>query len=54
MMGKKPYDMLAAGSPALAAYVTQGAAAIAAKPAAQRITPAMPTILYRIVGCRIA
>ena len=45
------YDTIAIGSAALANYVTQAAQAIANKGAGQRITPAMPTILYRILGC---
>ena len=44
------YDTLAAGNAALANYVAQGAQAIANKPAGDRITPATPTILYRILA----
>ena len=44
------YDTIAAHQPHLAAYVTQGAHAIANKGPGERITPAMPTILYRILA----
>jgi DNA helicase II / ATP-dependent DNA helicase PcrA len=44
------YDTLAAATPALAAYVTQAAQAIANKATGERITPATPTILYRILA----
>ena len=44
------YDAITAQHPQLAAYVTQGAQAIAAKGPKERITPAMPTILYRILA----
>lgn len=44
------YDAITAQHPQLAHYVTQGAQAIAAKGPKERITPAMPTILYRILS----
>jgi DNA helicase-2/ATP-dependent DNA helicase PcrA len=44
------YDALAANQPALANYVTQSGQAIANKPVNDRITPATPTILYRILA----
>jgi DNA helicase-2/ATP-dependent DNA helicase PcrA len=42
------YDAIAPGNPQLAGYVTQSAQAIASRGISERITPAMPTILYRI------
>jgi DNA helicase-2/ATP-dependent DNA helicase PcrA len=44
------YDAITTQHPELAAYVTQGRQAIAAKGPKERITPAMPTILYRILA----
>lgn len=44
------YDSIVLANTQLANYVTQGAQAIASKGTAERITPAMPTILYRILS----
>ncbi|GAB5517609.1 UvrD-helicase domain-containing protein [Rhodopirellula baltica] len=44
------YDTIAAAHPDLAQYVTRGAQEIASKGVDQRITPATPTILYRILS----
>ncbi len=44
------YDAVAAANPALATYVTQGAQAIMNLGVNARITPATPTILYRILS----
>lgn len=44
------YDLIAPGNPTLAGYVAQSGQAIANKAASVRITPAMPTILYRILA----
>ncbi len=44
------YDSIVPANTQLANYVTQGAQAIATKGTAERITPAMPTILYRILS----
>ena len=44
------YDSIVPANPDLANYVTQGAQAIAGKGVAERITPATPTILYRILS----
>lgn len=44
------YDAIVPANPQLAAYVTQGAQAIASMGTSQRITPATPTILYRILA----
>ena len=44
------YDAVAAANPLLANYVTQSGQAIAAKGTRERITPATPTILYRILA----
>jgi DNA helicase-2/ATP-dependent DNA helicase PcrA len=44
------YDGLAPNHFALADYVTQGGQAIASKGVDERITPAAPTILYRILA----
>lgn len=44
------YDALAMTHPALANYVTRSSQAIANKPANGRITPATPTIIYRILA----
>jgi DNA helicase-2/ATP-dependent DNA helicase PcrA len=44
------YDVIAQTNPQLSGYVTQGAQAIAGMGTASRITPATPTILYRILA----
>jgi DNA helicase-2/ATP-dependent DNA helicase PcrA len=44
------YDGVAISSPDLASYVSQSSQAIAGMAVHQRITPAMPTILYRILA----
>ena len=44
------FDSVASVNTQLANYVTQGAQAIAQMPAGERITPAMPTIVYRILS----
>ncbi|MET0462590.1 MAG: ATP-dependent helicase [Chitinophagaceae bacterium] len=44
------YDSIRPGNPDLANYVTQGAQAIANMGTGERITPAMPTIIYRILA----
>lgn len=44
------YDSICPANPVLATYVTQGSEAILAKATAQRITPAAPTIIYRILA----
>ncbi|GIW90605.1 MAG: hypothetical protein KatS3mg109_1037 [Pirellulaceae bacterium] len=44
------YNGITAAYPDLANYVTQGGQAIAGTPAGQRITPATPTIIYRILA----
>jgi DNA helicase II / ATP-dependent DNA helicase PcrA len=44
------YDTIASVNPQLANYVTQGGQAIASKGTSERITPATPTILYRILS----
>lgn len=44
------YDSIVTANSALANYVTLGAQAIAGKGTAERITPATPTILYRILS----
>jgi DNA helicase-2/ATP-dependent DNA helicase PcrA len=44
------YDLVAQSNPELADYVAQGAQAIASKGTSKRITPATPTILYRILS----
>lgn len=44
------YDSIVPDNPDLADYVTQGAQEIAGKGTAERITPATPTILYRILS----
>jgi DNA helicase-2/ATP-dependent DNA helicase PcrA len=44
------YDQIAPGNQQLANYVNQGAQAIANMGTGQRITPATPTILYRILA----
>ena len=44
------YDSIVPDNPELADYVTQGARAIASKGTAERVTPATPTILYRILS----
>jgi DNA helicase-2/ATP-dependent DNA helicase PcrA len=44
------YDLIASANPQLAAYVIQGAQAIANRGVSERITPATPTILYRILS----
>lgn len=44
------YGLIAPANPQLAGYVTQGAQAIANMGTSGRITPAMPTILYRILA----
>jgi DNA helicase II / ATP-dependent DNA helicase PcrA len=44
------YDAIAATNLPLRNYVNQGAQTIAAAPANQRITPATPTIIYRILS----
>jgi DNA helicase-2/ATP-dependent DNA helicase PcrA len=44
------YDALCPANPALANYVTQGATAIVNKGTSERITPATPTIIYRILA----
>ena len=44
------YDSIVPANSGLATYVTQGAQAIASKGTAERITPVMPTILYRILS----
>ncbi len=44
------YDGIAPNYPQLANYVTQGAQAIANKGTSERITPATPTIIYRILS----
>jgi len=44
------YDVISGANPQLATYVTQGAQAIVNAGTAQRITPATPTILYRILS----
>lgn len=44
------FDAIRPNYPQLAHYVTQGAQAIAATAVNQRITPATPTILYRILS----
>lgn len=44
------YDAIAAANPQLANYVAQGAQAITNMGAGQRITPATPTIVYRILS----
>jgi DNA helicase-2/ATP-dependent DNA helicase PcrA len=44
------YDAIATANSQLANYVTQGAQAISNKGTGERITPATPTILYRILA----
>jgi DNA helicase-2/ATP-dependent DNA helicase PcrA len=44
------YDSIAPANPQLASYVSQGGQAIANTSTNQRITPATPTILYRILS----
>jgi DNA helicase-2/ATP-dependent DNA helicase PcrA len=44
------YDAIAANNPALRTYVVQSGQAIANTPPNQRITPATPTIIYRILS----
>uniref|UniRef100_E6PXQ5 DNA 3'-5' helicase n=1 Tax=mine drainage metagenome TaxID=410659 RepID=E6PXQ5_9ZZZZ len=44
------YDAIAPANPSLSGYVVQAAQAIAAMGIGQRITPATPTILYRILA----
>lgn len=44
------YDSVSALNPALAEYVTMGAEAITNKGIGERITPAAPTIIYRILA----
>lgn len=44
------YDSIASANTPLAAYVTQAAQVIANKGTAERITPATPTIIYRILS----
>ncbi len=44
------YDLVAQANPKLADYVVQGAQAIENKRTSERITPATPTILYRILS----
>jgi DNA helicase-2/ATP-dependent DNA helicase PcrA len=44
------YDAMAPNYPLLAAYITQSAQAVRDKVAGERITPATPTILYRILS----
>jgi DNA helicase-2/ATP-dependent DNA helicase PcrA len=44
------YDSIAANSPQLANYVNRGAQAIINTGVKERITPALPTILYRILS----
>lgn len=44
------YDSIAQATPQLAGYVTQARQAIGTKGTAERITPATPTILYRILS----
>jgi DNA helicase-2/ATP-dependent DNA helicase PcrA len=44
------YDGITSANPALGNYVTQGGQAIAGMSANQRITPATPTIIYRILA----
>ena len=44
------YDSIAPANPQLAGYVNQGAQAVANKATSERITPATPTILYRILS----
>lgn len=44
------YDSIAQANPLLADYVTQAAQAIVTKGPGERITPATPTILYRILA----
>jgi len=44
------FDGMRAANPQLSNYVTQGAQAIAAMPVNERITPATPTIIYRILS----
>ena len=46
----KEYDSIVPANPELADYVTQGAQAIVSKGTAELITPAIPTILYRILS----
>jgi DNA helicase-2/ATP-dependent DNA helicase PcrA len=44
------YDAVCSANPELANYVSQGAQAIASKSIGERITPATPTIIYRILA----
>jgi hypothetical protein len=44
------YDSIVLSNPQLAGYVAQGGQAIANTDISKRITPALPTILYRILS----